>query len=36
MDIVFPFALVFAVEVKMADPFILGYIGVGATLSNMS
>jgi MFS family permease len=35
MDAVFPFAMVFAVEVKGADPFILGYMGVAATLSNM-
>jgi DHA2 family multidrug resistance protein-like MFS transporter len=35
MDMVFPFAMVFAVEVKFADPFILGYMGVAATLSNM-
>jgi MFS family permease len=35
MDMVFPFAMVFAVEVKVADPFILGYMGVAATLSNM-
>jgi len=32
---VFPFAMVFAVEVKKADPLILGYMGMAATLANM-
>jgi MFS family permease len=35
MGMVFPFAMVFAVEGKNADPLILGYMGVAATLSNM-
>jgi len=35
MSGVFPFAMVFAVEVKKADPFILGYMGMAATLANM-
>ncbi len=35
MSAVFPFAMVFAVEVKQATPFILGYMGVAATLCNM-
>jgi len=35
MGAVFPFAMVFAVEVKQATPFILGYMGVAATLCNM-
>ncbi len=35
MGAVFPFAMVFAVEVKQATPFVLGYMGVAATLSNM-
>ncbi|MFB0523685.1 MAG: MFS transporter, partial [Candidatus Bathyarchaeia archaeon] len=32
---VFPFAMVFAVEVKEATPLILGYMGMAATLANM-
>jgi maltose/moltooligosaccharide transporter len=35
MGMVFPFAMVFAVEGKNADPLILGYMGMAATLSNM-
>ncbi len=35
MSGVFPFAMVFAVEVKEATPFILGYMGMAATLANM-
>jgi len=35
MGAVFPFAMVFAVEVKKADPFILGYMGMASTLCNM-
>lgn len=35
MGMVFPFATVFAVEAKGADPLILGYMGMAATLSNM-
>jgi len=35
MAAVFPFAMVFAVEVKQATPFILGYMGMAATLCNM-
>jgi len=35
MGAVFPFAMVFAVEVKQATPLILGYMGVAATLCNM-
>jgi len=35
MGAVFPFAMVFAVEVKKANPFILGYMGMASTLSNM-
>ncbi len=35
MGAVFPFAMVFAVEVKQADPFVLGYMGMAATLCNM-
>ena len=35
MGAVFPFAMVFAVEVKQATPFVLGYMGVAATLCNM-
>lgn len=35
MGMVFPFAMVFAVERKNADPLILGYMGMAATLSNM-
>jgi MFS family permease len=35
MGAVFPFAMVFAVEVKKATPFILGYMGVASTLCNM-
>ncbi len=35
MGAVFPFAMVFAVEVKQADPLILGYMGMAATLANM-
>lgn len=35
MGAVFPFAMVFAVEAKQATPFILGYMGVAATLCNM-
>ena len=32
---VFPFAMIYAVDVKGADPFIIGYMGMAATLSNM-
>ena len=32
---VFPFAMVFAVEVKQATPLILGYMGMAAALANM-
>jgi len=35
MGAVFPFAMVFAVEVKQATPFVLGYMGMAATLCNM-
>ncbi len=35
MGMVFPFAMVFAVEGKNADPLILGYMGIASTLSNM-
>ncbi len=35
MSAVFPFAMVFAVEVKQATPFILAYMGIAATLCNM-
>jgi len=35
MGAVFPFAMVFAVEVKQATPFILGYMGMASTLCNM-
>jgi len=35
MGAVFPFAMVFAVEVKGATPFILGFMGMASTLSNM-
>jgi len=35
MGAVFPFAMVFAVEVKKATPFILGYMGMASTLCNM-
>jgi len=35
MGAVFPFAMVFAVEVKGATPFILGYMGMASTLCNM-
>jgi maltose/moltooligosaccharide transporter len=35
MGMVFPFAMVFAVEGKNADPLILGYMGMASTLSNM-
>jgi len=35
MGAVFPFAMVFAVEVKQATPLILGYMGMAATLCNM-
>ena len=35
MGAVFPFAMVYAVEVKGATPFILGYMGMAATLCNM-
>ena len=35
MGAVFPFAMIYAVEVKGATPFIIGYMGMAATLSNM-
>jgi MFS family permease len=35
MGMVFPFAMIFAVQGKNADPLILGYMGMAATLSNM-
>ena len=35
MGMVFPFAMVFAVQGKNADPLILGYMGMASTLSNM-
>jgi len=35
MGAVFPFAMVFAVEIKQATPFVLGYMGMAATLCNM-
>lgn len=35
MSAVFPFAMVFAVEVKQATPFVLAYMGIAATLCNM-
>ena len=35
MGAVFPFAMIYAVDVKGATPYILGYMGMAATLSNM-